>query len=195
MRSCAVALLLLAAAFPLAAGSITLNFEGFPDSTILTTQYPSLTFTNAIILTAGISLNEFEFPPPSGTSVVIDDGGPLFISLATPALNFVGYFTYTVPLTVTAFDLLNNQVASATSLFSNNLALSGDPGSTPNERLELNSPGGLIYRVWITGDPAGGSFTLDDVAITTVPEPDSLSLVMGTVLLIAARVRHHTSIR
>jgi hypothetical protein len=51
------------------AGSITLDFEGFPDSTILSTQYSGLTFTNAIILTAGISLNEFEFPPHSGVNV------------------------------------------------------------------------------------------------------------------------------
>ena len=54
------------------AASITLDFEGLPDSTILTTQYPGITFTNAIILTAGISLNEFEFPPHSGMNVVSD---------------------------------------------------------------------------------------------------------------------------
>ena len=33
-------------------------FESFPDSTILTTQYPGLTFSNAIILTAGITLHK-----------------------------------------------------------------------------------------------------------------------------------------
>ncbi len=56
------------------ASATTLNFEGFPGSTILTTQYPGLTFSNTIILTSGISLNEFEFPPHSGVSVVSENG-------------------------------------------------------------------------------------------------------------------------
>jgi hypothetical protein len=47
------------------ARATTIDFEGFPDSTIVTTQYPGLTFSNTIILTSGISLNEFEFPPHS----------------------------------------------------------------------------------------------------------------------------------
>ncbi len=51
---------------------VTLNFEGFPDSVILTTQYPGVTFTNAIILTSGISLNEFEFPPRLAANIVLD---------------------------------------------------------------------------------------------------------------------------
>jgi len=44
-----------------------------------------------------------------------------------------GYFTHTVPLTLRAFDLANTQVGLIPSLFSDNLALSGDPGSHPNE--------------------------------------------------------------
>ena len=54
-------LLLLCSAARLSAGAITLEFEGFPDSTVLTTQYPGVTFTNAIILTAGISLTSSSF--------------------------------------------------------------------------------------------------------------------------------------
>jgi hypothetical protein len=43
----------------LLAASVVITFEGFADSTILTNQYPGLIFSNTIILTAGISLNEF----------------------------------------------------------------------------------------------------------------------------------------
>jgi len=160
---------------PEARAGTVLDFEGFPDSTILTTQYAGLTFTNAIILSAGISLNEFEFPPYSGTSVVSDNGGPITIDFATPVLSFGGYFTYEDPLTLDAFDSGSNLVDSATSAFSSNDALFGDSGSSPNELLQVSVAGG-ISSVTITGDPLGGSFVMDNVTFQTsdVPEPGSV---------------------
>jgi len=193
---CFAALLALTATAKAAA--ITLDFEGFPDSTILATQYPGLTFTNAIILTAGISLNEFEFPPRSGVNVVSDNGGPMTIDFSTPVTSFGGYFTYLEPLTLDAFNAGNNQVASTKSLFSDNLAClagppcSGDSGSSPNEFLQMSDAGG-ISSVTITGDPAGGSFTLDDATYVTamktaVPEPGTvLLLLIGTIGFVSLR--------
>lgn len=67
----------------------TIDFEGLPDSTNVTNQYSGVIFSNAIILTTGISLNEFEFPPHSGTNVASDNGGPLSITFASPVSNFV----------------------------------------------------------------------------------------------------------
>jgi hypothetical protein len=57
-----------------------INFETFldgsaiPDSTNITNQFPGLTFSNTTVITAGMSLNEFEFPPHSGVNAVFDDG-------------------------------------------------------------------------------------------------------------------------
>jgi hypothetical protein len=85
-----VAFLALTAPAILFADTVTINFDGSPDSTILTNQYPCATFSNAIILTAGISLNEFEFPPHSGTNVASDHGGPMSISFVTPTHSFGG---------------------------------------------------------------------------------------------------------
>src|SRR5580704_9354121 len=115
------------------ARATTIDFEGFPDSTILTTQYPGLTFSNTIILTSGISLNEFEFPPYSGVNVASDNNGPITIDFNEPITNFSGYFTYVEPLTLAGFDATDTEVVSAESLFSSNDALFGDPGSSPNE--------------------------------------------------------------
>jgi hypothetical protein len=186
-----VALLALAAPAILA-NTITINFEGLPDSTILTNQYSGVTFTNAIILSAGISLNEFEFPPHSGVNVASDNGGPMSIVFTSPIASFSGYFTYAESLTVQAFGSDSNQVALAASLFSNNEAMSGVPGSSPNEFLRVGSSGG-ISRIAITGDPAGGSFALDDVAYSTsaasVPEPGTL-LVAGLGLLCLILLGH-----
>src|ERR1700674_3903171 len=99
----AIAILLLAPRNVLA-NPIVINFEGLSDSTILTNQYPGLSFSNAIILTAGISLNEFEFPPFSGSNVASDNGGPMRIDFTQPVADVGGFFTYAESLTLRAFD-------------------------------------------------------------------------------------------
>lgn len=172
-----------------------LDFEDLSSGDLLTTQYPGLIFSNGVALTAGVSVNEFEFPPRSGVNVISDDGGPISITFASPVLSFGGYFTYLVPLTLTAFDAGSNEVSQTVSLFNNNLAClggppcSGDVGSIPNELLQVAFAGG-ISSVVIRGDPAGGSFTLDDATIdvTAVPEPStSLLFLIGAAVAIATR--------
>ncbi len=184
----AFSLLLLFAAAPIFAGTIVIDFEGLTDSTILANQYPGVTFSNAIILTSGISLNEFEFPPHSGTNVASDNGGPMSVSFLSPAQSFGGYFTFGEPLMLDAFGAANTLLASATSPFPNNEALSGLPGSSPNEFLQVSSASG-ISRVTITGDPAGGSFALDDATYSTtaaaMPEPSSWVLLLSGSMILA----------
>jgi len=192
---CLIPLLLLAPTAVLKAGSNTIDFEGFPDSTILTTQYPGVLFSNAIILTAGISLNEFEFPPRSGSNVASDNGAPMSIDFSTPVSSFSGYFTYGEVITLNAYNAASVQVATATSAFSDNELLSGDIGSIPNEFLQVDFLGG-ISEVTITGDPAGGSFVMDDVAFASgVPEPSSMFLfltgVIGILLLRKTNTMNH----
>jgi hypothetical protein len=170
----------------------TLNFEGFDDSTILTTQYSGVTFNNTIILTAGIGLNELQLPPHSGVNVASDNGGPIEIVFSSPITSFAGYFTYFDQLNITAFDASSSEIASTMSAYSDNDALYGDPGSSPNEYLSINYAGG-IGSIMITGDPAGGSFVLDDAAYTslpatTTPEPSCFVLaVLPIAVLVIAR--------
>ena len=185
--------------------SLTIDFESLLDFEDLTSQYASLgvTFSNTTALTAGISLNESEFPPLSGSNVVFDNGGAMSILFDFAVDSVGGYFTYVGPLTFVAYDTTNAIVGSATSVFDSNLALSGTSGSTPNEFLQLAFASG-INRIIITGDPAGGSFTLDDLIFTTmttaVTEPVTLVLffVGGVMLLLVRRGRrkavstHHT---
>lgn len=157
------------------------DFESFSDSDALTSQVTGLTFQNATILSAGVSLNEFEFPPQSGSNVVVDDGGAIAIDFGTTASSVSGYFTYLTQLTLEAFDAGSNLIATDLSGFITNTALSGDPGSSPNELLSVSSATG-IARIVISGDPAGFSFVLDDLTVTTsgnantVPEPGTLPL-------------------
>ena len=160
------------------ANALNIDFESLSDGDVVTTQFPGLTFSNATALTAGISLNEFEFPPHSGDNVVFDDSDPMTIDFSTPMADIGAYFTYLVPLTVDFFDPLHNLVGTVNSLFLSNLTLSGDLGSSPNEFLNFAWASG-ISQMTITGDPLGGSFTMDDLQGTPVPEPTSLLLLVS----------------
>ena len=178
--------IVLGAASPHRAAAVGLiDFEGLGDGTPLVAQIAGVSFSNAVVLSSGLSLNEFEFPPRSGTNVASDDGGAMQIAFGAPMIEVSAFFTYAVPLTLTAFDAGGNTVATAASLFTSNLALSGAAGSSANERITLASPVG-ISRLVIAGDTAGASFVVDDLAATVVPEPATHALMLLGMLLMAA---------
>lgn len=167
------------------ARATTIDFDGLADSTVVTNQFPGVAFGNAIVLTAGVSLNEFEFPPRSGANVALDGGGAISIGFAVPVASFGAYFTYTTRLTLTAFDAGSNAIASTISAFETNAALSGEPGAAPNEWMQVVFPGG-ISSIAIAGAPLGGSFTMDDASYDAVPEPATLGGVFGGLVLLGA---------
>jgi hypothetical protein len=109
------------------------------------------------------------------------------ITFTIPVQSFGAYFTYRTQLTLVAFDALNNPILSVTSAFSNNLGLSGNPGSSPNEFIFLSTALG-ISRVTITGNPSGSSFTLDHAIVTPTPQPATISrLLVGSAAFFAYR--------
>jgi len=166
---------------PLPANAVVIDFDSLSDSQSVTTQFSGLTFGNTTALTAGISLNELDFPPRSGANVVFDDGGALTVAFSTAQADVGGYFTYVAPLTLTAFDADGGVLGSVISAFASNFVSGADPGSHPNELLSFASPLG-IRSIRIVGTADGGSFTLDDLTFnpapsTRVPEPSTLTLV------------------
>lgn len=188
----AAAALIAVLSCPSAASAIpiTYSFEEFTDGEAVTSLLAplgvTLTVSNAAVLTAGISLNEFDFPPASGTNVLFDGGGALSISFSSAVTSLSGFFTYAAPVTITAF-LGGSTVGSVSSLFTQNFVSSGN---APNELLQLSGLG-LFDEVQIAGDAGGGSFTLDDLTVDVpeqtarVPEPGTLALVaLGAALLL-----------
>jgi hypothetical protein len=180
--SAAAALAFILFASPASAVPITYDFEEFLDgdsvSTLLAPLGATVTITNAAAITAGISLNDFDFPPVSGSNVIFDSGGAVSVAFSQAVSSFSGFFTYNAPVSVTAF-LGGVQVGLLTSAFTENYVSSGNAA---NEFLELAGVG-LFDSVVIAGDSGGGSFVLDDMTIdvpeqtSSVPEPGTLSLL------------------
>src|SRR5262249_1376577 len=140
------------------AGATVISFEGLSDGTILTNQFAGLNFTNTSILSAGISLNELDFPPHSSVNVASDLGGAITITFVAPQQSVGGYFTYagSSPLTLNAYDSASNLLGTVVSNFTRNFVSSGNP---PNEFLSLSASG--ISSVTIGGPNT--DFTLDDL--------------------------------
>lgn len=176
------------------AQAYAIDFESLGDGDPVGLSYPGIDFSNVTVIRAGLSLNDFEFPPRSGEAVAFDDGGVMLLSFAAPIEFFEGFVTYTESLLITAFNSSNAVVATSTTLFANNLALSGDSGSKVNEVLRLSGDG--IRRIEIAGNPGGTSFVLDDVSFrlaSPVPEPTSLILCgAGLAAVVLLRTRSNT---
>ncbi len=157
----------------------------------MTSQFAGqgVTFGNTVTLSAGVSLNEFEFPPRSNFNVISDDGGPIAIFFSLPQSSVLVFLTYAEPIVIDAFDSSNaflGTVHSAAPCLSN-LALSGTSGCLPNEQLTLMGIGS-ISRLRIAGNGLGGSFVLDDLTFsgngvsTEVPEPSQQTLLVVGLL-------------
>lgn len=181
-----------------AQAAVTIQFEYLPDGTalgsdvLITTQYQlshGVTFSGGsamrpggIVLESGITLNESDFPPLSGTHVLSDTEGPITGEFDSPMKSIEAYFTYVTPVTLTAWDKFGNPT-SIRSSYTENYANSLYP--SPNEFIGLSSKDGFVsFR--IEGDPLGNSFVLDDFTFDSVQSatavPEASGIWSGAVL-------------
>lgn len=167
---------------PLEASALPMDFESLSDSTPVSNQLSAqgVTFGNTIALTSGFSLNEFNFPPHSGSVVIGDDGnGPLEIFFSGPANGISAWFTFGSGLTMTAFDSFGGQQGSLTTGVLSNLGSS--------MLIDMNFQN--VYRLEIAGG-VPSTFVLDDLSFTianSVPEPTTLALLAIGLIGMAAR--------
>jgi hypothetical protein len=171
-----------------AAGSAdagVIDFEGLADEDLVTTQFSALgaTFSGqTVVLQAGSSLNELEFPPHSGVNVASSDLGQINVAFAAPPTTVGAFFTHSSPVTFTAFNA-QNVIVDTKTITGDNTVSSGNP----NEFISTSSPGG-IAMVTIAGVPT--EFTIDDLTFSSaVPEPDLAFVGLGLLGLAVAASR------
>ena len=172
--------------------AVFIDFESLSDLEPITTQFASegVVFEDAVALVSGAiggTLNEVEFPPRSGVTVLSHDfvdGTPTPVTLRfdpVPFSSVSGFFTYATPidtLFLSAFDPDGNLLITVSSAFNDNTALFGDPGSSPNELIQISGVGSIGSLVI---DGRGGEWVLDDFAGTPIPEP-ATAVLFGIAL-------------
>lgn len=168
----------------------TIDFESFTNGQVLTNQISGLTFQYATILSAGQSLNEIDYPPHSGSNVVVNTNSLLSIDFATPVTSIQAYLTYNQALFMMIFDANNVAVGQDSSNFAANYATLGQ--GSPNELFSLSYASGFNRVVFSALPSASGSFVIDDLSFTSlnrVPEPTSLALVLIGLLAAGRQLR------
>jgi hypothetical protein len=153
----------------------TLTFDDLPNEALLTNQLPGILVEGAAVLQARISLNELEFPPLSGDRVLAQTEGPVVFQFQAPIKSFRAHFTYLSPITVSAYNKDGSLLSRVTSRHWTNSALSGGPGSLPNEQLDISSDTG-IHRIELNTPLGKYSFALDNLTYQALhdvsPQPE-----------------------
>lgn len=174
--------LFMMAAFASPVRAALIDFESLALDEFVTNQFAAegVLFGNAINLVAGITLNEIDFPPSSGTNVIAGlDLGALSATIPLGASHVSMQMTTALNASVRFFDSLD--------------ALLGEILVTPNlggQTLVSFDSLSPIATVSI-GDQATGSaffLTVDDFEFVTsaVPEPSMLVLMIWGLLPVAA---------
>ena len=186
---------------------ITINFDGVADFTGAPGLYSSngVDFSGGNVFVSAVfggGLNELEFPPRSAEGVFVNDANETTITFASAIISFQAFFTYGGPVNIGFYDSSNTLLNSLASQYLTNLAISGDPGSSPNEELSINNLSGVTYaRILATG----ADFAMDDLTVVfgsggggeggggpVIPEPSTVVLTGAAVVYLVVRARKYS---
>ena len=155
------------------------DFEGFADGDLLTTEIPGLTFSDATVLTAGVSLNEFNFPPHSGSNLIATFGGLLTVKFDSPVNLVSGFISYAdaAGVNLSLYDI--NNLLLADGLFASPV---GQYGIVSNLFISLGSSNVRSMVLSLNSAIPDSPFTFDDFSYLSIPEPATILLISLGVL-------------
>jgi hypothetical protein len=183
LTSLASLIALVATALP--AHALFIDFESLALDEVVESQFAAdqVVFDNAIIVVAGISLNEFDFPPASGSNVITGlDPGALGVSFLQPAQH--------VRVQLTTAELVAVRYYDASSALLGEILVAANLGGNTLVDFAASSP--LISEIAIASVLGGNAFSLtaDDLEVSfegAIPEPSGfVAMACGFAVLAAA---------
>jgi hypothetical protein len=167
---------------PARAGFI--DFETLGLDEFVTNQFASdgVLFGNAVTLVAGISLNEIDFPPSSGSNVISGLGsGPLTADLISEVSH--------VSFQITTANVARVRYFDASAVLLGEVLV--DPNLGGHTLVSFDSPGIASVSIGSQANSSAFFLTVDDFGFSgSVPEPSTLALMIcGGLPLAAARFR------
>jgi hypothetical protein len=167
-----------------------ITFDNLATGTIVTNQFPGVSFTGAQVLTAGVDLNPL-FPPVSNPNVVFDISIDTIIATFTTPVTSVGAFI-TGNTSITESIFRGATLLGSVSTGGANFVGAGT-GLPPNIFLSISN----FDITSVAFSDTGNSFTLDNFTFTPTPVPGpivgaglpGLILACGILLALARRRR------
>jgi hypothetical protein len=153
-----------------------ITFDNLPDSTIVTNQFPGVSFTGALVLTKGVGLNPV-FPPVSDPNVISASAlGTITATFTTPVSSVGAFVTGGTSITESIFRgaTMLGSVSTAGANF-----IGAGTGLSPNIFLTLSNDFGITSAVFTDSGP---TFTLDNFTFTPVPGPIAGAGLPGLIL-------------
>jgi hypothetical protein len=184
-----IAALTFAAAVPFCdAYADVITFDNLATGTIVTNEFPGVSFTGAIVATAGVNLNP-QFPPVSNPNVVVDISIDTIIATFTTPVTSVGAFVTGITSITESIFRGATMVGSVSTGGAN--FIGAGTGLPPNIFLSISN----FDITSVAFSDTGSSFTLDNFTFTPVPGPivgaglPGLIVACGALLALARRRR------
>jgi hypothetical protein len=142
-----------------------ITFDSLATGTIVTNEFPGVSFTGAIVATAGVNLNP-QFPPVSNPNVVVDISIDTIIATFTTPVTSVGAFV-TGNTSITESIFRGATMVGSVSTGGANFIGAGT-GLPPNIFLSISNFG-ITRAVFTNNLGFGNTFTLDNFTFTPSP--------------------------
>jgi hypothetical protein len=154
-----------------------ITFDNLPDNTIVTNQFPGVSFTGGpVVLAKGVGLNPL-FPPVSDPNVIGASAiGTITATFTTPVSSVGAFVTGGESITESIFR--GATMLGSVSTGGANIIGAGT-GLSPNIFLTLSNDFGITSAVFTD---SGATFTLDNFTFTPVPGPIAGAGLPGLIL-------------
>lgn len=176
---------LLLYVFSFGASANLIDFDNLEDFAVATSGISGVDIEGLVALSAGLSLNEFQFPPRSGSIAATNESSEVIFVFGPRIFSFSAYFSYVEPFQLFAYGVNGENLGIFPSAKNSHFADGDSLVNFIHEEIKIfaEEP---ISKIIISSDSTY-SYVVDDVTfshVTQVPElSTSMYFIFGLTLI------------